>query len=82
MSLAPLPRYGDVFTGRDAAGRTLRISAHPERGRLVLSIWQDEVCRATVRVAREDVPMLVDALVAAAADLDVASAPASPRPVG
>jgi len=82
MSLAPLPRYGDVFTGRDAAGRTLRIAAHPERGRVVLSIWQDAVCRATVRVAREDVPFLVEALVAAVDDLEDPGDPARARPAG
>ncbi len=66
MSVSPLPRAGDVFVGRDVDGRTLRVSAHPERGRVVLSIWQGNVCRATVRVATEDVPDLVHALTSAA----------------
>ena len=66
VSVSPLPRVGDVFAGRDVDGRMLRISAHPERGRVILSIWQADVCRATVRVALEDVPDLVQALTAAA----------------
>lgn len=59
MTVSPLPRHGDVIVGRDVAGRTLRISGHPESGRVVLSIWQDTVCRATLRLATEDVPEFV-----------------------
>ena len=59
MTISPLPRHGDVIVGRDVAGRTLRISGHPESGRVVLSIWQDNVCRATVRLLAEDVPDVV-----------------------
>ncbi|GAB3068736.1 hypothetical protein GCM10027080_07120 [Pedococcus soli] len=50
------------MVGRDVAGRTLRISGHPESGRVVLSIWQDTVCRATVRLLAEDVPAVVEML--------------------
>ncbi len=77
--MSPLPRIGDVFVGRDVDGRMLRIAAHPERGRVVLSIWQGEVCRATVRVAVEDVPHLVETLTAAAVSQAVDR---RPRPVG
>jgi hypothetical protein len=59
MTVSPLPQHGDVVVGRDVAGRTLRVSGHPESGRVVLSIWQDTVCRATVRLAPEDVPDVV-----------------------
>jgi hypothetical protein len=62
MTISPLPRHGDVIVGRDVAGRTLRVSGHPESGRVVLSIWQDTVCRATVRLLAEDVPQLVEML--------------------
>jgi hypothetical protein len=62
VTVSPLPRHGDVVVGRDAAGRTLRISGHPEAGRVVLSIWQDQVCRATMRLLPEDVPALVEML--------------------
>jgi hypothetical protein len=46
------------------AGRELRISGHPESDRVVLSIWQDGRCQATVRLARSDVPEVTRALVA------------------
>ena len=62
MTVSPLPRLGDVVLGRDVAGRTLRISGHPASGRVVLSIWQDSVCKATVRLAPEDVPHVVEML--------------------
>ena len=48
--------------GRDKAGRRLRVSSHPDAGRVVLSIWQDDICRATLRLAEEDVPELVKML--------------------
>jgi hypothetical protein len=50
------------------------VAAHPELGRVVLSIWQDDVCRGTLRLAPEDVPelvrMLTASLVPPAGELD------------
>jgi hypothetical protein len=77
VTVSPLPRHGDVVVGRDAAGRTLRISGHPEAGRVVLSIWQDTVCRATIRLVPEDVPALVEMLSRSAVET---SAPPHERP--
>jgi hypothetical protein len=62
MGVAPLPAHGSVLVGRDRAGRTLRVSAHPDLDRVVLSIWQDTTCVATVRLATADVPELVRVL--------------------
>ena len=59
MTISPLPRHGSTLLGRDQAGRRLRVSSHPDAGRVVLSIWQDDICRATMRLAEEDVPELV-----------------------
>ena len=66
MFVTPVPSQGDVIVGRDRAGRVLRVSAHPELDRVVLSIWQEGQCLATVRLAAADVPDLVRVLVAAA----------------
>ena len=68
MFATPVPSHGDVVVGRDRAGRVLRVSGHPEFDRVVLSIWQEGNCLATVRLAASDVPDLVRALVAAAVD--------------
>jgi hypothetical protein len=66
MFVTPLPSHSDVVVARDRAGRVLRVSAHPELDRVVLSIWQEGQCLATVRLAPTDVPDLVRALVTAA----------------
>ena len=65
MFVTPVPSRGDVVVGRDRAGRVLRVSGHPEHDRVVLSIWQEGHCLATVRLAAADVPDLVRALVSA-----------------
>ena len=74
MTISPIPRHGSTLAGRDVAGRWLRVSSHPEAGRVVLSIWQDDVCRGTLRLVPEDVPelvrMLTASLVAPARELD------------
>jgi hypothetical protein len=62
MFVAAAPRQGQVLVGRDAPGRALRVSAHPESGRIVLSIWQDTRCIGTVRLKPEDVPDVLHAL--------------------
>lgn len=62
MAVNPAPARGAVFSGRGVPGRALRVSAHPELGIVVLSVWQAERCVATVRVAETDVPDLVRAL--------------------
>ena len=62
MTISPIPRRGSTLLGRDTAGRRLRVSSHPDAGRVVLSIWQDDICRATLRLAEEDVPALVKML--------------------
>ncbi len=51
-----------MFDGRDVPGRALRVSAHPELGLVVLSVWQGERCVSTVRLAESDVPDLVRTL--------------------
>lgn len=62
MSVTPAPHNGSVLLGRDVAGRVLRVSSHPEHGRVILSIWQGPLCLATVRLAESDVPELVRVL--------------------
>jgi len=57
--VSPLPRDGAILTGRDRRGRTLRIARHTETERVVLSVWQDATCVATVRLAPEDVAELI-----------------------
>jgi len=74
MFVTPAPRIGDVIVGRDALGRVLRISAHPGSDRVVLSIWQDGACLATVRLAGEDVDRLAAVLTGLGATLATTAA--------
>ncbi|MBA3798784.1 MAG: hypothetical protein H0X18_06755 [Geodermatophilaceae bacterium] len=78
MGVTPLPRRGGVLSGRDAAARMLRVSYHAEVARVVLSIWDHDVCMATLRLAPEDVPELVRAMTAALLPPDLAGAPLDP----
>jgi hypothetical protein len=70
MFVSPIPNRGDIVVGRDVVGRVLRIGAHPESDRVVLSIWQEGRCLATVRLACADVPDVVRSLTAALVDED------------
>lgn len=70
MFVTPMPRIGDVIAGRDALGRTLRVSAHPGSCRVVLSVWQEGVCLATVRLDAEGLERLGGVLTELAATLD------------
>jgi hypothetical protein len=65
MRVTPSPLRGAVLAGRDRAGRALRVSAHPEVDRVVLSTWDGDRCVSTVRLDPADVADLVHALVAA-----------------
>lgn len=57
--MSPLPHDGATLSGRDRKGRTLRIARHAATERVVLSVWQDGSCLATVRLAPEDVVEVV-----------------------
>ncbi|WP_432547837.1 hypothetical protein [Kineococcus sp. SYSU DK004] len=59
---ARLPVRAGVVVDRDRPGRALRVTAHPDDDRVVLSTWQDERCVTTVRLDRTDVVQLLAAL--------------------
>lgn len=83
--MIPSPRGSSVVGGRDRVGRALRVTAHPEADRVVVSTWQGRTCVATVRLACTDVPDLVGALsaaaIACAADAGLVTGPTGPVPV-
>jgi hypothetical protein len=62
----PLPARRDVFLDERGAG--LRVSWHPERDLVVLSVWQGDRCVATFRMPVQDVPRLSGLLAAALGD--------------
>ena len=60
--IVALPARGEVVADARGGGRALRVSWHHEDGVVVLSLWHDDLCTGTVRVAAEDVPAVVAAL--------------------
>ncbi len=87
--VVPLPSCGEVFLDADDERRLLRASWQRDdtEDAVVLSIWRDEDCVSTFRLAAEDVLELVRVLVEGLAQAGPvrlgAPAPAHPRnPVG
>jgi hypothetical protein len=52
----------------DERGAALRVTWHPERDLVVLSVWHDDSCVGTFRMPVQDVPRLSDLLAAALGD--------------
>ena len=58
----PLPEVGSVFVDARGGERALRVSWHSESDLVVLSLWRENVCTATFRLAVEDVPDFIGTL--------------------
>ena len=58
----PHPKMGSVFVDARGDDRGLRVSWHRESDLVVLSLWRENVCTSTFRLAVEDVPELIAAL--------------------
>jgi hypothetical protein len=71
------PGRGEVFIDHRGQARALRLAWHIEADVVVLSLWQADRCSGTFRLAIDDVPRFVAALVeglGAAASLPAAHA--------
>ena len=55
----PLPRTGSIFLDSRGSERALRVSWHHEAGVVVLSLWRDNVCSGSFRLAVDEVPDLI-----------------------
>ena len=63
MSAArPLPELGSIFLDARGNDRALRVSWHSEADLVVLSLWRDNVCAASFRLAVDEVPELIEML--------------------
>ena len=58
----PVPRTGAVFLDPRGEDRSLRVTWHPEADVVVLSLWRDNLCAGTFRLAVDEVPTLSDLL--------------------
>jgi hypothetical protein len=67
-AVASLPASGDVYFDSRGEGRTLRVSWHHADGLVILSLWHANVCVGSFRLSADDVPALVETLVAGLSD--------------
>ena len=58
----PLPLQGSIFLDARGGDRALRVSWHHEAGLVVLSLWRENVCAGSFRLAVDEVPALIDML--------------------
>jgi hypothetical protein len=58
----PLPATGEIFLDARGAGRALRVSWHYDTDMVVLSLWRDNLCTGSFRLAVDEVPELIDLL--------------------
>jgi hypothetical protein len=58
----PLPPVGSVFLDARGDDRALRVSWHSEADVVVLSLWRENVCVSSFRLAIDDVPELIATL--------------------
>lgn len=59
MALQRTPRTGAVFSDLRSDGRSLRATWHQEQQVVVLSLWRNNVCISTFRLAADEVPDLI-----------------------
>ena len=59
MAQPQLPRTGSVFLDPRGDDRSLRVTWHQESQLVVLSLWRDNVCAGTFRLAADEVPDLI-----------------------
>ncbi|WP_426243205.1 hypothetical protein [Nocardioides sp. LHG3406-4] len=58
----PLPATGSIHLDARGGDRALRVSWHHEAGLVVLSLWRDNVCTGSFRLAVDEVPDLIEML--------------------
>ena len=64
----PRPIAGAVLGDARGEGRALRVTWHGEAGIVVLSVWRNNVCTASVRLAPDEAAELIRTLTAGLPD--------------
>ena len=62
MAQQRTPRTGTVFLDPRGEDRSLRVSWHQESQLVVLSLWRDNLCAGSFRLAIDEVPDLIEIL--------------------
>lgn len=60
-------------------GRGVVVSTRPQAGLVTVSVWRENVCSATMRLAPEEAAALISALADGLADLDAPHTVEAPR---
>ena len=55
----PIPAAASIFLDARGADRALRVSWHSEADLVVLSMWRENVCVGSFRLAIDEVPELI-----------------------
>ena len=58
-TVRPLPATGSVLLDARGGDRSLRVTWHHEVQVVVLSLWRDNVCTGTFRLAIDEVPEVI-----------------------
>ena len=58
----PLPTTGSIHLDARGGDRALRVSWHNEADLVVLSLWRDNICTGSFRLAVDEVPDLIEML--------------------
>ena len=58
-AVRPLPETGSIFLDARGGDRALRVSWHQDSGLVVLSLWRENVCAGSFRLAVDEVPDLI-----------------------
>ncbi len=61
-AVRPLPELGSIYLDARGGERALRVSWHQEAGLVVLSLWRENVCAGSFRLAIDEVPALIELL--------------------
>ncbi len=76
--VSPLPTQGAVFFDPRDEGRFLRLSFHDDLGVFVLSLWRNDTCLGTFRLAVDEAPRLIHSMVGALVGGDEAAGSGAP----
>ena len=61
-AVRPLPELGSIYLDARGTERALRVTWHHESGLVVLSLWRENVCAGSFRLAIDEVPALIELL--------------------
>jgi hypothetical protein len=67
----PFPRIGELFVDARGGERTMRVSHHPEKNLVIVSIWAAGTCRATFQLRSTELLRLSDLLNGVTVDEDL-----------